>query len=45
MAKKPAKKAAKPAKKRAEKYEKPLRINGSFLDVIKTAVSPEKKGK
>ena len=41
----PKKKTApkKAAKKRAEKYEKPLVIKGSFLDVIKAAVAPAKK--
>jgi len=32
----------KPAKKRASKYEKPLKINASFQDVIKVALSKPK---
>lgn len=39
-----AKKKAEP-KKRADKYEKPLVIKGSFLDVINVAVAPVKKAK
>lgn len=41
----PKKKTApkKTAKKRASKYDKPLVINGSFLDVINAAVAPIKK--
>jgi hypothetical protein len=30
-------------KKRADKYEKPLVIKGSFINVIKAAVRPAKK--
>jgi hypothetical protein len=33
------------AKKRAKKYDPKLKVNGSFIDVIKTAVAPDKKKK
>ena len=37
--KKAAKKAAKKSKKkRAEKYEKPLKVSGSWIDVINASV-------
>lgn len=36
----PAKKAG---KKRASKYDPKLKIDGKFIDVIKAAVSPDKK--
>lgn len=34
---------AKAKKKRADKYEEKLKIHGSFADVIKVSVQPEKK--
>jgi hypothetical protein len=34
---------AKAKKKRAEKYEPKVAIKGTFADVIKVSVSPEKK--
>ena len=41
MAKTKKKKVAK--KKRAEHYEKPLEVNGSFIDIINAALQPPKK--
>jgi len=31
----------KPTKKRSHKYEEKLQVNGSFLDLVKIAVSPK----
>ena len=35
--------AKKVKKKRAKKYEPKLKVNASFIDIINTAVAPEKK--
>jgi hypothetical protein len=43
MAENTPKKPKKPAKKRAKKYEPKLKVDGSFIDVIKAALSPDNK--
>jgi hypothetical protein len=47
MAKKQTKKKqpTKPIKKRANKYEEKLQINGSFEDLVKELVTPNKTDK
>ncbi len=42
MPEKPKKTVAKPRKKRGN-YEEPLKVNGSFLDIVKSAVKDAEK--
>jgi hypothetical protein len=37
--------AKKPTKKRANKYDEKLQVNGSFEDLVKELVTPNKTGK
>jgi hypothetical protein len=37
------KKSPKPKKERAEKYDEKLKVNGSFMDIVKAAVKDADK--